>query len=188
MPTVPQKGQAVRRSVSGVRFFRTRNASKPGHRVTHILERPHFPARRPSFRGLSASHEARSGLAAVSVAIDPAPFRRVLPLPRAAAAHLRRAGPHGPVGDRQRLLQAAAGQPRLTEIEKIPGHGHALIIDSGWREVAGKALAFVQRSPSVLASIPTGCRYPVRPPPRAGMPGAAPPLRSGTGFAGQRRS
>ena len=49
------------------------------------------------------------------------------------------------MGDRQRLLQAAAGQPRLTEIEKIPGHGHALIIDSGWREVAGKALAFVQR-------------------------------------------
>ena len=36
--------------------------------------------------------------------------------------------------------------------------------------------------------IPTGCRCPFRPPPRAGMPGAAPPLGSGTGFAGQRRS
>ena len=33
----------------------------------------------------------------------------------------------------------------VTEIEKIPGRGHALIIDSGWRDVAGKALAFVQR-------------------------------------------
>jgi hypothetical protein len=29
--------------------------------------------------------------------------------------------------------------------EKIPGHGHALIIDSGWREVADTALAFVKR-------------------------------------------
>jgi len=33
----------------------------------------------------------------------------------------------------------------VTEIEKIPGHGHALIIDSGWRETADKALGFVQR-------------------------------------------
>ena len=35
--------------------------------------------------------------------------------------------------------------PGVTEIVKIPGHGHALIIDSGWRETADKALAFVQR-------------------------------------------
>jgi non-heme chloroperoxidase len=27
----------------------------------------------------------------------------------------------------------------------MPGRGHALIIDSGWREVADTALAFVQR-------------------------------------------
>ena len=33
----------------------------------------------------------------------------------------------------------------VTGIEKMPGRGHALIIDSGWREVADKALAFVQR-------------------------------------------
>ena len=33
----------------------------------------------------------------------------------------------------------------VTEIEKIPGRGHALIIDSGWREVADKALAFVRQ-------------------------------------------
>ena len=35
--------------------------------------------------------------------------------------------------------------PGVTEIEKIPGHGHALVIDSGWREVADTALAFVKR-------------------------------------------
>ena len=35
--------------------------------------------------------------------------------------------------------------PGVTEIEKISGHGHALTIDSGWREVADKALGFVQR-------------------------------------------
>jgi pimeloyl-ACP methyl ester carboxylesterase len=33
----------------------------------------------------------------------------------------------------------------VTEIEKIPNRGHSLTIDSGWREVAQRALAFVKR-------------------------------------------
>jgi non-heme chloroperoxidase len=33
----------------------------------------------------------------------------------------------------------------VTEFEKVPNRGHALTIDSGWREVAEKALAFVNR-------------------------------------------
>jgi non-heme chloroperoxidase len=33
----------------------------------------------------------------------------------------------------------------VTEIEKIPNRGHSLTIDSGWREVAERALAFVKR-------------------------------------------
>jgi non-heme chloroperoxidase len=33
----------------------------------------------------------------------------------------------------------------VTEIEQIPNRGHSLTIDSGWREVAEKALAFVKR-------------------------------------------
>jgi pimeloyl-ACP methyl ester carboxylesterase len=33
----------------------------------------------------------------------------------------------------------------VTEIEKVPNRGHSLTIDSGWREVAEKALAFVKR-------------------------------------------
>jgi hypothetical protein len=33
----------------------------------------------------------------------------------------------------------------VTEIAQIPNRGHALTVDSGWREVADKALAFVQR-------------------------------------------
>jgi len=37
------------------------------------------------------------------------------------------------------------GNAGVTEIAEIPGRGHALTIDSGWREVADKALAFVQR-------------------------------------------
>jgi hypothetical protein len=36
----------------------------------------------------------------------------------------------------------------VTEIVRIPGRGHALTIDSGWREVADRALAFVERSSS----------------------------------------
>ena len=39
------------------------------------------------------------------------------------------------------------GEARLgpTEIVKMPGRGHALTIDAGWREVAEKALEFVKR-------------------------------------------
>jgi pimeloyl-ACP methyl ester carboxylesterase len=33
----------------------------------------------------------------------------------------------------------------VTEIEKMPGRGHALTIDHGWKDVADKALAFVKR-------------------------------------------
>ena len=33
----------------------------------------------------------------------------------------------------------------VTEIVEIPGRGHALTIDGGWREVADKALEFVKR-------------------------------------------
>ena len=33
----------------------------------------------------------------------------------------------------------------VTEIAKMPGRGHALVIDNGWREVAETALAFVRR-------------------------------------------
>jgi non-heme chloroperoxidase len=33
----------------------------------------------------------------------------------------------------------------VTEMETVPNRGHSLTIDSGWREVADKALAFVKR-------------------------------------------
>ncbi|UBU17153.1 alpha/beta hydrolase [Nonomuraea gerenzanensis] len=32
-----------------------------------------------------------------------------------------------------------------TEIAEIPGRGHSLIVDSGWREVCGTALTFIER-------------------------------------------
>jgi non-heme chloroperoxidase len=178
-----------------------------------------------SFGGLLAQILAGRSLAAVSVAIDPAPFRGVLPLPlsalRSASAAL------GNPANRQRavpltydqfryafanavseddarqlyetfavpapglpVFQAAAAnlnpwteakvdtenpdrgplllisgekdhtvpwavtnaaykrQQRnkdVTEIVEIPGRGHSLTIDNGWRDVAGAALAFVQR-------------------------------------------
>jgi non-heme chloroperoxidase len=178
-----------------------------------------------SFGGLLAQILAGRGLAAVSVAIDPAPFRGVLPLPISA---LRSASPAlGNPASRHRavpltydqfryafanavtedeakqlyetyavpapglpLFQAAAanfnpwtevkvdtGNPgrgplliisgekdhtvpwaianasykhqvhneNVTEITEMPARGHALTIDSGWREVADTALAFVQR-------------------------------------------
>jgi non-heme chloroperoxidase len=175
--------------------------------------------------GLLTQILAGRGLAAVSVAIDPAPFRGVLPLPISALkssspvlrnpANRNRAVPltfeqfrygfanavsedearqlyeefavpasgrslfqaatanlnpwteakvdtknpdRGPLllisGERDHtvpwaIVNASYKQqrdnPGVTEIEKMPGRGHALIIDSGWRAVADTALAFVQR-------------------------------------------
>jgi hypothetical protein len=50
------------------------------------------------------------------------------------------------VGDRERVLQEAKRNKGVTEIVKMPGRGHTLTIDAGWREVAEKALEFVKRS------------------------------------------
>lgn len=178
-----------------------------------------------SFGGLLTQILAGRGLAAVSVAIDPAPFRGVLPLPISALkaaspvlsnpANRSKAIPltyeqfrfafANAVSDEEAkqlyetfavpapgapLFQAAAANlnpwteakvntinpergplliidgekdntvpwaianasfkrqrrnPGVTEITMIPGRGHALTIDSGWKEVAETALAFVQR-------------------------------------------
>jgi len=178
-----------------------------------------------SFGGLLTEILAGRGLAAASVAISPAPFRGVLPLPisslRAASPALRNpANVHRAIpltydqfrfafanavteGEAKELyetfavptpakplFQAAAANlnpwtevkvdtknpdrgPMLiistefdhtvpwaisnasykrekrndgvTEIVKIPGRGHALTIDRGWRDVADLVLAFVQR-------------------------------------------
>jgi pimeloyl-ACP methyl ester carboxylesterase len=178
-----------------------------------------------SFGGLLAQIVAGRGLSAATVAIDPAPFRGVLPLPYSA---LKSAAPVlGNPGNRHRavpltyeqfrygfantvseaeakelydtfavpasgapLFQAATAnlnpltQARVdtmnpargplliisgekdntapwaianasykkqkrnqavTEIVEMPNRGHGLVIDSGWREVADTALAFVKR-------------------------------------------
>jgi pimeloyl-ACP methyl ester carboxylesterase len=178
-----------------------------------------------SFGGLLAQIIAGRGLAAASVAISPAPFRGVLPLPisslRSSApvlsnpANRNRAVPltfeqfryafanavgedearqlyetyavpapgaplfqaatanlnpwteakvdsknpdRGPLliisGERDHTVPWAISnasfkkQQRndgVTEIESVPDRGHALTVDSGWRAVADKALAFVKR-------------------------------------------
>ena len=177
-----------------------------------------------SFGGLLAQIIAGRGLSTATVAIDPAPFRGVLPLPisslrsakpvlgnpanrkRAvtltfeqfrygwanavteAEAHqlydeFHVAAPGAPLfqgatanfnpftqakvpdhGDRGPLLLISGGSDHtvplamtkasfkrqhrhygITEITEIPNRGHALTIDSGWREVAETALTFVKR-------------------------------------------
>jgi len=178
-----------------------------------------------SFGGLLAQILAGRSLAAASVAIDPAPFRGVLPLPISALksaapvlvnpANRGRAVPltydqfrfgfanavtedeakelyetfavpasgapifqaatanlnprteakvnsknpeRGPLliisGEKDNTVPWAIANasykrqkrnPNVTEIVEIPNRGHALTIDSGWREVADTALAFVQR-------------------------------------------
>jgi pimeloyl-ACP methyl ester carboxylesterase len=178
-----------------------------------------------SFGGLLTEIIAGRGLAAASVAISPAPFRGVLPLPisalRAASvaignpANYHRAVPltydqfrysfanafgedeaqalyeaysvaapatplfqaatanlnpwtevkvdtknpdRGPLlvifGEKDHTVPKAIAKasfnkekrnPGVTEFVEMKGRGHALTIDSGWREVADTALAFVQR-------------------------------------------
>jgi pimeloyl-ACP methyl ester carboxylesterase len=178
-----------------------------------------------SFGGLLTQILAGRGLSAASVAIDPAPFRGVLPLPvsalKSAFPVLGHPTTHGkavpltyeqfhyaftnaiPEEEAQQLYTSfavpAAGLPLfqaaaanfnpwtevkvksknpergplliisgekdhtvpwaianasfkkqrrnegVTEIVEIPGRGHSLTIDHGWREVADTALAFVQR-------------------------------------------
>jgi pimeloyl-ACP methyl ester carboxylesterase len=178
-----------------------------------------------SFGGLLTQILAGRGLSAASVAIDPAPFRGVLPLPfsalksaspvlanpsnrnravpltydqfryafanavaedearelyetfavpasgaplfQAAAANLNpwteakvdiKNPDRGPLliisGEKDHTVPWAIAnasykqQKRnegVTEITEMPNRGHALVIDSGWREVANTALAFVKR-------------------------------------------
>ena len=42
-------------------------------------------------------------------------------------------------------FQQQQGNEGVTEIAEAKGRGHALTVDSGWREVAEEALAFVKR-------------------------------------------
>jgi pimeloyl-ACP methyl ester carboxylesterase len=178
-----------------------------------------------SFGGLLTQIVAGRGLCAVSVAIDPAPFRGVLPLPVSALksarpvlgnpANRNRAVPltyeqfrygfanaveeeeakelystfavpasgvpifqaatanlnpwteakvnsknpdRGPLliinGEKDHTVPLAIAKasfkkqkrnPGVTEFAEIANRGHALTIDSGWREVADRALQFVKR-------------------------------------------
>ena len=49
------------------------------------------------------------------------------------------------MGNRKRVLQEAAAERGRDRDQKIPNRGHSLTIESGWREVADTALAFVKR-------------------------------------------
>jgi non-heme chloroperoxidase len=178
-----------------------------------------------SFGGLLTQIVAGRGLSAASVAIDPAPFRGVLPLPISALksaspvlsnpANRKRGVPltfaqfrfgfanavsedeakelyetfavpapgaplfqaatanlnpwteakadtknpdRGPLlivsGEKDNTVPWAIANASfkkqrrnsgVTEIVEMPNRGHALVIDSGWHEVAEKALAFVKR-------------------------------------------
>jgi pimeloyl-ACP methyl ester carboxylesterase len=201
-----------------------------GQIADHVAEHIAQLGRKPavighSFGGLMAQIIAGRGLSAASVAIDPAPFRGVLPLPISALrsaspvlanpANRKRAVPltyeqfrfgfanaveedeakelyetfavpasgaplfqaaaanlnpwteakvdtknpeRGPLlvisGEKDNTVPWAIANasykrqsrnPGVTEIVELPNRGHALVIDSGWREVADTALAFVQR-------------------------------------------
>jgi pimeloyl-ACP methyl ester carboxylesterase len=209
--------------------------------ITRLTKKPAVIGH--SFGGLLAQILAGRGLASATVAIDPAPFRGVLPLPisalRAAAPVLRNPANRGQAvpltyeqfrfgfanavseeeakelyatfsvpGAGTPVFQAASAnlnpwtedkvdtknpdrgpvliisglkdhtapwavanasykrQKRnegVTEIVKMPGRGHALVIDHGWRDVADTALGFVQRFVRPVGARRASGRSPARP-------------------------
>ena len=43
------------------------------------------------------------------------------------------------------IYKQQSHNPGVTETVLIPGRGHGLVIDSGWREVCDISLAFIRR-------------------------------------------
>jgi non-heme chloroperoxidase len=87
-----------------------------------------------SFGGLLAQITAGRGLSAATFAVDARRLYDTFNVPGAGTP----------------LFEAAAANlnPRaegVTEIVEVPNRGHSLTIDSGWREVADTALAFIKR-------------------------------------------
>jgi non-heme chloroperoxidase len=226
-PGWPDDPETVAEAKANPEVFANKTVGQVADHYAAVIERLTVPPAviGHSFGGLLTQMLAGRGLAAVSVAIDAAPFRGVLPLPisalRAASpvltnpANRHRAVPltyeqfryafANAVSEEEAkelydtfavpapgapLFQAAAANlnpwseakvdtenpergpmlivsgekdhtvPRaiaeasynkqkrnadVTEFVEIPGRGHALTIDSGWREVADTALAFVKR-------------------------------------------
>src|SRR4051794_38054433 len=226
-PSWPDDPNTVEEAKAHPEVFAHKTVGQVADHVAAVISRL---ARKPavvghSFGGLLTQIVAGRGLSAASVAIDPAPFRGVLPLPISALrssapvlgnpANRNRAVPltyeqfrfafanavpedearglyetfavpapgaplfqaatanlnpwteakvdtknpdRGPLliisGEKDHTVPwaiAKASYKRqsrnegVTEIVEIPGRGHALTIDSGWREVADTALKFVQR-------------------------------------------
>ncbi|HEV3405385.1 MAG TPA: alpha/beta hydrolase [Candidatus Dormibacteraeota bacterium] len=226
-PGWPDDPETVADAKAHPHVFAGKSVGQVADYVSGIVKRLH---KKPavighSFGGLLAQIVAGRGLSAVTVAIDPAPFRGVLPLPFSALkaaspvlsnpANRNKAVPltyeqfrfafanavsedeakelyqtfavpapgeplfqaaianlnpwtevkvdttnpdRGPLlildGEKDNTVPWAIAnasykrQKRnsgVTEIKKIAGRGHALTIDSGWKEVAETALTFVQR-------------------------------------------
>ena len=68
-----------------------------------------------------------------------------------------RLGRLGPYGVPWAIANAAYEKQKrnqgATEIVKMPGRGHSLTIDAGWREIAERALEFVGRFTTITARI-----------------------------------
>jgi pimeloyl-ACP methyl ester carboxylesterase len=226
-PSWPDDPETVEQARANPQVFAKKTVGQVADHVAEVIGKL---SRKPavvghSFGGLLSQMIAGRGLSSATVAIDPAPFRGVLPLPisalrsampvlanpanrgravtltldqfrygwanalsedearqlyetfhvpapgaplfQAATANLNpwteakvdsRNPDRGPLliidGEKDHTVPWAIANasfkqqrrnPGVSEIEQIPNRGHALTIDSGWREVADKALAFVKR-------------------------------------------
>jgi len=67
------------------------------------------------------------------------------PRPWSVTHHRRGTGPHRPWAIAKASYKKQRRNVAVTEILKIPGRGHSLIIDHGWKEVADASLNFIER-------------------------------------------
>lgn len=103
----------------------------------HLYETYHVPAAAtPLFEAAVANFNPFSGETAVDSAN---PDRGPLLIVAGEKDHTV------PLAITQASYKIQSKNPGITEIVEIPGRGHSLTIDSGWKEVADEVLAFVQR-------------------------------------------
>ena len=77
--------------------------------------------------------------------VDRGEGRHQEPRPRATADHLREKDHTVPPAIAKASYKKQEKNEGVTEYMEMPGRGHSLMIDNGWRDVADTALAFVQR-------------------------------------------
>ena len=132
-PAQPRPGRAADLRAVPVRLRQRRQRGRGARAVRHV-------------RGARAGRAALPGGDAPTSIHGPRP-RSTRRTPTADRCSSSMASSTTPCPGRSRMPRTTArsATPGVTEIAKVAGRGHALTIDSGWRDVADLSLAFIRR-------------------------------------------